>query len=220
MRKRRVVVRIYGMKYSWKGQKDRNRHKNRIQESGQALLVYSEEGQKLAFCILYSLPPLQKTKQKQTQNRIKIKKCNHSSITQIQWTGMCARAHRAVLGWRRAVRLTARRRAPLTQLAPSHGHCAISWRVQACFQLAASCWLGASTHCCARFIKLLVGIIDSTVIDHPGFTTANVRWETFTLKLKFKSVTFYSSHMGQNPKGKTQVKECAECLQFSKKKSE
>ena len=30
MRKRTVVGRIYGMKYSWKGHKDRNRHKNRI----------------------------------------------------------------------------------------------------------------------------------------------------------------------------------------------
>ena len=30
MRKRRVVGRIYGMKYSLKGHKDRNRHKNRI----------------------------------------------------------------------------------------------------------------------------------------------------------------------------------------------
>ena len=28
VRKRRVVGRIYGMKYSWKGHKDRNRHKN------------------------------------------------------------------------------------------------------------------------------------------------------------------------------------------------
>ena len=38
MRKRRVVGRIYGMKYSWKGHKDRNRHKNRIKRSGQARL--------------------------------------------------------------------------------------------------------------------------------------------------------------------------------------
>ena len=28
------------MKYSWKGRKDRNRHKNRIKRSGQARLVY------------------------------------------------------------------------------------------------------------------------------------------------------------------------------------
>ena len=32
MRKRRVVGRIYGMKYSRKGYKDRNRHKNRIKK--------------------------------------------------------------------------------------------------------------------------------------------------------------------------------------------
>ena len=42
MRKRRVVGRIYGMKYSWKGHKDtRNRQKNRKKKrSGQAGLVY------------------------------------------------------------------------------------------------------------------------------------------------------------------------------------
>ena len=46
MRKRRVVGRIYGMKYSLKGHKDRNRHKNRIikkkkkKRSGLARLVY------------------------------------------------------------------------------------------------------------------------------------------------------------------------------------
>ena len=40
MRKRRVVGRIYGTKYSWKGHKDRNRHKNRVQRSGQARLIY------------------------------------------------------------------------------------------------------------------------------------------------------------------------------------
>ena len=34
MRKRRVVGRIYGMKYSWKGHKDRNRDKNRIKRVG------------------------------------------------------------------------------------------------------------------------------------------------------------------------------------------
>ena len=32
--KRRVVRRIYGMKYSRWGHKDRNRHKNRIKRSG------------------------------------------------------------------------------------------------------------------------------------------------------------------------------------------
>ena len=32
--------RIYGMKNSWKGHKDRNRHKNKIKRSGQARLVY------------------------------------------------------------------------------------------------------------------------------------------------------------------------------------
>ena len=31
---------MYGMKYSWKGQKDRNRHKDGIERSGQARLVY------------------------------------------------------------------------------------------------------------------------------------------------------------------------------------
>ena len=40
VRKRRVVGRIYGMKYSWKGHKDRNSHKNRINRSGQAWLAY------------------------------------------------------------------------------------------------------------------------------------------------------------------------------------
>ena len=42
MRKRRVVRRIYGMKYSWKGHNDRNRQKNRIKRSGQAQLVYAK----------------------------------------------------------------------------------------------------------------------------------------------------------------------------------
>ena len=40
VRKRRVVRRIYGMKYSWKGHKDRNTYKNRMKRSGQARLVY------------------------------------------------------------------------------------------------------------------------------------------------------------------------------------
>ena len=40
VRKPRVVGRIDGMKYSSKGHKDRNRHKNRIKRSGQARLVY------------------------------------------------------------------------------------------------------------------------------------------------------------------------------------
>ena len=40
MRKRRVVGRIYGMNYSWKGHKHRNRHKNRIKRSGEVRLVY------------------------------------------------------------------------------------------------------------------------------------------------------------------------------------
>ena len=39
MRKRRVVGRIYGVKYSRKGHKNRNRHKNRIKTGGQAQLV-------------------------------------------------------------------------------------------------------------------------------------------------------------------------------------
>ena len=40
MRKRRVVGRIYAMKYSWRGHRDRNTHKKRIKRSGQARLVY------------------------------------------------------------------------------------------------------------------------------------------------------------------------------------
>ena len=40
MRKRRVIGRIYGIKYSWKGHKYRGRHKNRIKRRGQARLVY------------------------------------------------------------------------------------------------------------------------------------------------------------------------------------
>ena len=40
MRKRKLVGRIYGMKYSWKHHKDRNRRKNRIKRSGQARWVY------------------------------------------------------------------------------------------------------------------------------------------------------------------------------------
>ena len=40
MRKRKVDGRIYGMKYSWKGHKDRNRHKNRIKRRRLARLVY------------------------------------------------------------------------------------------------------------------------------------------------------------------------------------
>ena len=40
VRKWKNVTRIYGIKFSWKGNKDRNRHKNRIKRSGQAWLVY------------------------------------------------------------------------------------------------------------------------------------------------------------------------------------
>ena len=43
VRKRRVVGRIHGMKYSWKGYKDRNRHKIRIKRSGQARVVYVKD---------------------------------------------------------------------------------------------------------------------------------------------------------------------------------
>ena len=43
MRKRRVVERIFGTKYSRKGHKDRNRHKNRIKKSGQTRLVYVKD---------------------------------------------------------------------------------------------------------------------------------------------------------------------------------
>ena len=40
MRKQKVVGRIHEMKYSWKGQKDKTRHKNTIKRNGQARLVY------------------------------------------------------------------------------------------------------------------------------------------------------------------------------------
>ena len=43
MTKRRVVLRIYGMKYSWKGHKDWNRHTNRINRSGQTQLVFVKD---------------------------------------------------------------------------------------------------------------------------------------------------------------------------------
>ena len=49
MRKRRSVRRIYGMKYCWKGQKDRNRYKNRIKRGRQAQLV-------LVFDIVHNIP--------------------------------------------------------------------------------------------------------------------------------------------------------------------
>ena len=39
VRKRRVVGRIYGMKYSLKGHEDRNRHKDRMKRRGQALCL-------------------------------------------------------------------------------------------------------------------------------------------------------------------------------------
>ena len=39
----RVVWRICGMKYSLKGHKDRNRHKNKMKRSGQARLVYVKD---------------------------------------------------------------------------------------------------------------------------------------------------------------------------------
>ena len=42
-KKRRVVGRIYGMKYSCNGHKGRNRHKNRIKRSEQAQLVYVKD---------------------------------------------------------------------------------------------------------------------------------------------------------------------------------
>ena len=43
MKKRRVVGKIHGMKRSWKGHKDRNRHKNKIKRSWQALLLYVKD---------------------------------------------------------------------------------------------------------------------------------------------------------------------------------
>ena len=44
VRKRKGFGRIYGMKYSRKGHKDRNRHKSRIKKrSGQAWLVYVKD---------------------------------------------------------------------------------------------------------------------------------------------------------------------------------
>ena len=39
VRKRKVVGRIYGMKYCWKGHENINGHKSRIKRSGQARLV-------------------------------------------------------------------------------------------------------------------------------------------------------------------------------------
>ena len=42
-RKRRDVGRLHGLKYSWKGHKDRNRHRSRIKRSGQAELVYVKD---------------------------------------------------------------------------------------------------------------------------------------------------------------------------------
>ena len=43
VRKRRVVGRIYGIQYKWKGHKDRNRHRSRIERSGQARLAYVKD---------------------------------------------------------------------------------------------------------------------------------------------------------------------------------
>ena len=43
VRKWRLVRRISGMKYSWKGHKDRNGHKNRMKRSGQAWLGYVKD---------------------------------------------------------------------------------------------------------------------------------------------------------------------------------
>ena len=43
MRTQRIVGRINGMKHSWKGHKDRNRHKYRINRSGQARLVHVKD---------------------------------------------------------------------------------------------------------------------------------------------------------------------------------
>ena len=40
MRKWRVVGRIYGLKYSWKGHNDRNKHKKKMKRGGQTQLVY------------------------------------------------------------------------------------------------------------------------------------------------------------------------------------
>ena len=40
MKKRRVVGRMYGIKYNWKGHKCRNKHKNRMTRSGQARLLH------------------------------------------------------------------------------------------------------------------------------------------------------------------------------------
>ena len=40
VRKQIIVAKIYGMKYSRKSYKDRNRHKNRIKMGWQAQLVY------------------------------------------------------------------------------------------------------------------------------------------------------------------------------------
>ena len=43
MRKQRVVGRIHGMKIQLKGLKDRNRHENRVERTGQARLVYVKD---------------------------------------------------------------------------------------------------------------------------------------------------------------------------------
>ena len=43
MRGQRIVGGIYGMKYSSKGQKGKNGHKNRIKRSGQSRLVYVKD---------------------------------------------------------------------------------------------------------------------------------------------------------------------------------
>ena len=43
VRKQRIVGRVYGIKYSLKGHKDKNRHKNRTKRCGQARLVYVKD---------------------------------------------------------------------------------------------------------------------------------------------------------------------------------
>ena len=61
VRKRRVVGRIYGMKYSRKDYKDRNRYRNGVKRNGQARLVYitspPREGEPAGTLTVYHFDP-------------------------------------------------------------------------------------------------------------------------------------------------------------------
>ena len=65
MRKRRVVGIIYGMKYSRKDRKDRNRYRNGIKRNGQARLVYVKA--------LTATSPARAGEPARTQNDISLK---------------------------------------------------------------------------------------------------------------------------------------------------